>query len=48
MSNEFCADCGAPVLTDTFEVRSPEKPSHATIVTQGICTICEKVMEAIV
>ncbi len=43
-----CDDCSAPVLTDTFEVRNPEKPSMAVIVTQGICPICEKVMEVIV
>lgn len=39
-----CDDCGAPVLTDSFEVRNPEMPGEAVIVTQGICTICEKVM----
>ncbi len=43
-SNHFCPECGAQVLTETFEVRNPDKPSEALIITQGRCIICEKVM----
>ncbi len=48
MDGRVCDECGAPVLIDTIEVRNPEMPGMAEIVTQGICPICEKVMEAIV
>lgn len=42
--NHFCDDCGAPVQTETVEVRSPEKPAEALIVTMGRCVVCERQM----
>ncbi len=41
-SNRFCDECGGQVETETFEVR--DSASQVSIVTQGRCIICGRVM----
>ena len=42
--NYFCGDCGAQVLTETFDVAIQNRPGEITRVTQGRCIVCLKVM----
>jgi hypothetical protein len=43
-SNRFCDECGGQVETETFEVRDAEVPAQVSIVTQGRCVICGRVI----